>query len=101
MPESTKGRKEKKGRREVNKVGWIWNAMMAFALFMFIGLIATFLALDASKQMARKRPQVYEVMAVRMKGDQITLQPGWTPFSVNPEANVVYVIKEVMDSAKN
>ena len=78
-------------------MSWIWNGMMAFALLMLIALLATFLALDASRQVAKQQPKVYEVMAMRMKGDSVTIEPGWTPFGVDSATNVVYVIREKVE----
>lgn len=82
-------------------MNWLFGSMMGFALLMLVSLIVTMLALDHNRVQLSKRPQVYEVMAVKMKGDCITIEEGWEPFGVSPTANVIYVKRRKADAPDN
>jgi len=46
-------------------------------------------------------PVTYEVMAVKMKGDTITIEEGWEPFGVSATANVIYVKRRTVNAEDN
>jgi hypothetical protein len=78
-------------------MNWLYGTMIVVAFTCLIML--SFIIYHIKKEQVG--PVVYEVMAVKMKGDTITIEEGWEPFGIGTPANVIYVKRRKVNAEDN